>query len=64
MIQEHEHFMSRIFEQPDRLRDTITHEAVRDEAFGESAPSVFPKVAAIQILACGTSYHAGLVARH
>jgi glucosamine--fructose-6-phosphate aminotransferase (isomerizing) len=25
---------------------------------------VFPQVAAVQILACGTSYHAGLVARH
>ena len=62
---EHEHFMLKeIFEQPARLRDTITHGAVRDEAFGESAPSVFPEVAAIQILACGTSYHAGLVARH
>ena len=62
---EHEHFMLKeIFEQPARLRDTVTHGAVRDEAFGESAPSVFPEVAAIQILACGTSYHAGLVARH
>ena len=62
---EHEHFMLKeIFEQPARLRDTITHGAVRDEAFGESALSVFPEVAAVQILACGTSYHAGLVARH
>ena len=62
---EHEHFMLKeIFEQPDRLRDMVTHGAVRDEAFGESAPRVFPEVAAIQILACGTSYHAGLVARH
>ena len=33
---------SEIFEQPARLRDTVTHGAVRDEAFGESAPSVFP----------------------
>ena len=62
---EHEHFMLKeIFEQPARLRDTVTHGAVRDDAFGESAPRVFPEVAAIQILACGTSYHAGLVARH
>ena len=35
-----------------------------DEAFGPAATQVFPQVAAIQILACGTSYHAGLVARH
>ena len=62
---DHEHFMLKeIFEQPARLRDTVRQGSVTDEAFGPAATQVFPKVAAIQILACGTSYHAGLVARH
>ena len=56
---EHEHFMLKeIFEQPARIRDTFTHGALRDNDFGESAPGIFPEVAAVQILACGTSYHA------
>ena len=62
---DHEHFMLKeIFEQPARLRDTVRQGAVTDEAFGPAAAQVFPQVAAVQILACGTSYHAGLVARH
>jgi glucosamine--fructose-6-phosphate aminotransferase (isomerizing) len=62
---DHEHFMLKeIFEQPARLRDTVRHGSVTDEAFGPAAAKVFPQVAAVQILACGTSYHAGLVARH
>ena len=56
--------LKEIFEQPARIRDTFTHGALRDNDFGESAPGIFPKVAAVQILACGTSYHAGLVARN
>ena len=62
---DHEHFMLKeIFEQPARLRDTVRQGSVTDEAFGPAAAQVFPQVAAVQILACGTSYHAGLVARH
>jgi glucosamine--fructose-6-phosphate aminotransferase (isomerizing) len=62
---EHEHFMRKeIFEQPARLRATVAHGSAVDAAFGQAATTVFPKVAAVQILACGTSYHAGLVARH
>ena len=62
---DHEHFMLKeIFEQPARLRDTVRQGSVTDEAFGLAATQVFPQVAAVQILACGTSYHAGLVARH
>ena len=62
---DHQHFMLKeIFEQPQRLRDTVRQGSVTDEAFGPAAAQVFPKVAAVQILACGTSYHAGLVARH
>ena len=62
---EHEHFMRKeIFEQPARLRATVAQGSAVDSAFGGAAVTVFPKVAAVQILACGTSYHAGLVARH
>ena len=62
---DHEHYMLKeIFEQPARLRDTIGQSAAGDEAFGAAAAGVFPNVAAVQILACGTSYHAGLVAKH
>ena len=62
---EHEHFMLKeIFEQPARLRDTVDQGSATDQAFGANAATLFPKVASVQILACGTSYHAGLVARH
>ena len=62
---EHEHFMLKeIFEQPARLRDTVNQGSATDQAFGANAAALFPKVASVQILACGTSYHAGLVARH
>ena len=62
---DHQHFMLKeIFEQPARLRDTVRQGSVTDEVFGPAAAKVFPRVAAVQILACGTSYHAGLVARH
>ncbi len=63
------HFMQKeIHEQPRALADTI--EAVMDngafsaELFGQDAASVFDDVEAVQILACGTSYYAGLVARY
>lgn len=62
---EFEHYMLKeIYEQPDRLRDTLTFESLDDSLFGESAADIFDQVKAVQIIACGTSYHAGLVARH
>jgi len=60
-----EHYMLKeIYEQPDRLRDTLDFSELSDDLFGEAATSVFDQVKAVQIIACGTSYHAGLVARH
>ena len=60
-----EHYMLKeIYEQPDRLRDTLGFSELSDDLFGEAATSVFDQVKAVQIIACGTSYHAGLVARH
>jgi len=62
---EFEHYMLKeIYEQPDRLRDTLTFESLDDSLFGDRAADIFDQVKAVQIIACGTSYHAGLVARH
>ena len=62
---EFEHYMLKeIYEQPDRLRETLTFESLDDSLFGENAAAIFDQVQAVQIIACGTSYHAGLVARH
>ena len=63
------HFMVKeIYEQTKVLADTIegrisSHEIVK-ASFGERAQHVFPSVKQIHIIACGTSYHAGLVARY
>ena len=60
-----EHYMLKeIYEQPDRLRDTLTFTGIDDTLFGDTASDIFDQVQAVQIIACGTSYHAGLVARH
>jgi glucosamine--fructose-6-phosphate aminotransferase (isomerizing) len=62
------YMMKEIFEQPSVLEGTLqgrisaTH--VLEEAFGARANSVFPEVEAVHIVACGTSYHAGLVAKY
>jgi glucosamine--fructose-6-phosphate aminotransferase (isomerizing) len=42
----------------------LSGQRVLDEAFGPDARAVFDKVQRVQIVACGTSYHAGLVARY
>ena len=63
------HFMLKeIFEQPEKIKGLLsgqlTDSGVPQEIFGPTAPEVFQSVEAVQIVACGTSYHAGLVARH
>jgi glucosamine--fructose-6-phosphate aminotransferase (isomerizing) len=63
------HYMEKeILEQPAAsatlLQPVIGRRAVAPEIFGEAAPAVFAGVDQALILACGTSYHAGLVARH
>lgn len=64
---EYRHFMLKeIHEQPscliDILEGRILDGQLLDSAFGIGAEKVLDKVKAIQIIACGTSYHAGLVA--
>jgi glucosamine--fructose-6-phosphate aminotransferase (isomerizing) len=60
------HFMQKeIFEQPRALGDTIDDIAeVAPELFGASAADVLPRIDSVLILACGTSYYAGSVARY
>lgn len=63
------HFMLKeIHGQPKALGDTLegrlAEGRVLDAAFGQGAAAVFDTVKAVQIVACGTSFHAGLVARY
>jgi glucosamine--fructose-6-phosphate aminotransferase (isomerizing) len=63
------HFMQKeIFEQPQAIRDTlesrITNNKVNSSAFGHNAKKIFKSIKQIQIVACGTSYNAGLVAKY
>ena len=66
---DYKHFMQKeIFEQPQSIRDTlesrITKESVVASAFGHNANNIFKKVTNVQIVACGTSFNAGLVAKY
>jgi glucosamine--fructose-6-phosphate aminotransferase (isomerizing) len=63
------HFMLKeIFSQPlavaDTLEGRIDAGRVVDEAFGMDAKAILDEIRAVHIIACGTSYHAGLVARY
>ncbi len=67
-IGHYDHFMLKeIFEQPQVIEKTA-FSALENEfnasLFGENANTIFPQVKRIQILACGTSYFAGLVAKY
>jgi len=62
------HFMLKeIFEQPQSIRDTlesrISHNEIYIESFGHSAAEIFSRIEHVKIIACGTSYNAGLVAK-
>jgi glucosamine--fructose-6-phosphate aminotransferase (isomerizing) len=59
------HFMQKeIFEQPRAVSDTLEGiEAISAELFGDGAFKVFEGIDKVLILACGTSYYAGLTAR-
>lgn len=63
------HFMQKeIYEQPTALINTmegrINHQNVIVDAIGNGAKEILEKVEHIQIVACGTSYNAGMVARY
>jgi len=66
---EYRHYMLKeIYEQPIAIAQTLEgrfiNNRLQENAFGHNAAQVFDNIKAIQILACGTSYHAGLVARY
>jgi glutamine---fructose-6-phosphate transaminase (isomerizing) len=60
------HYMQKeIFEQPQAVADTLEGvEGIAPSIFGTGAAEVFAKTERILILACGTSYYAGLTASH
>ncbi|PQZ94391.1 MULTISPECIES: glutamine--fructose-6-phosphate transaminase (isomerizing) [Pseudomonas] len=66
---EYRHFMLKeIHEQPSVVQRTLegrlSQNQVLVNAFGPQAAELFAKVRNVQIVACGTSYHAGMVARY
>ncbi|HEX2648843.1 MAG TPA: glutamine--fructose-6-phosphate transaminase (isomerizing) [Burkholderiales bacterium] len=64
----HRHYMQKeIFEQPEAIAETL--EAAESgllspELFGSAAAATLASVDSVLVLACGTSFHAGLVARY
>ncbi len=66
---DYRHYMLKeIYEQPFAISQTLEgrfiNNRLQENTFGHNAAEVFDNIKAIQILACGTSYHAGLVARY
>ncbi|HEY1076572.1 MAG TPA: glutamine--fructose-6-phosphate transaminase (isomerizing) [Fontimonas sp.] len=66
---EYAHYMLKeIYEQPRAIADTLSERIAGDHvleaAFGPRAAQILPLVQQVHIVACGTSYHAGLVARY
>jgi glucosamine--fructose-6-phosphate aminotransferase (isomerizing) len=66
---EYRHYMLKeIFEQPNSVRSTLdgrlAGETLDLDIFGEGAEAIFRQTDTVQIVACGTSYHAGMVAKY
>ena len=64
-----EHFMLKeIFEQPEAVKSTIQDRIINNtvpkEILGPNAEKFLDKFKVVQIIACGTSFHAALVAKH
>jgi glutamine---fructose-6-phosphate transaminase (isomerizing) len=65
----YKHYMLKeIYEQPTAIAETLEGrfigQKLQENAFGHNAAEVFDNIKAVQIIACGTSYHAGLIARY
>ena len=63
------HYMQKeIFEQPQALANTLEMiggaQTLSPQLFGSAAAEMLADVSSVRIIACGTSYHAGLVARY
>ena len=66
---DHRHYMAKeIHEQGVAIANTlegrISATRVLEACFGNQATAIFDSTRSVQIIACGTSYHAGMVARH
>ncbi len=66
---QYRHFMLKeIHEQPRAVADTLAERVANgrllEAAFGPAATDIFKKVEHVHIIACGTSYHSGVVARY
>jgi len=66
---EFNHYMLKeIYEQPRAVAETLegrlANNHVLEASFGPNAAAIFDQIQHVQIIACGTSFHAGLVARY
>ncbi|MCV6590711.1 MAG: glutamine--fructose-6-phosphate transaminase (isomerizing) [Marinobacterium sp.] len=66
---EFKHYMLKeIYEQPDVVEQTLAGRIaggrLLEQAFGAQASELFDQVRQVQIVACGTSYHAGMIAKY
>lgn len=65
---EYKHYMLKeIYEQPEAIKQTISQALdgnnLRDD-FLKDADADFSKLQSVQIIACGTSYHSGMIAKY
>ena len=66
---QYRHYMLKeIHEQSNAIADTlegrVAGERVLEASFGPEAAAIFDKIKSVQIIACGTSFHAAMVARN
>ncbi len=66
---EYRHYMLKeIYEQPKVIRNTLqgrlSSNRILEQAFGTEAEKILDQTKAVQIVACGTSYHSGMVAKY
>ncbi|NQY64276.1 MAG: glutamine--fructose-6-phosphate transaminase (isomerizing) [Alteromonadaceae bacterium] len=66
---EYRHYMLKeTYEQPTAVRNTLEGRLINNvldvNTFGEGADDIFKEIDHVQIIACGTSYHSGMVARY
>ena len=66
---EYRHYMLKeTYEQPTAIRNTLEGRLLGNvldiKTFGDGADDIFQEIEHVQIIACGTSYHSGMVARY
>ena len=66
---EYRHYMLKeTYEQPTAIRNTLEGRLIGntldENTFGDGADAIFKEIEHVQIIACGTSYHSGMVARY